>query len=506
MANYNKYQKLKKQYSYDGVHWSDVEPAEYKLGEIIEENSTDCGAIEPQYRWYNADPSVDYICSGYNKFYKQYYQVSYDGGNTWENVQPIETRIGEIAEPNSIDCGYGISWEVVPGEYICKLLEVGVMYGIYSRNNEFDDPIPYIVFIDKDGGRHDVDAYKFIDNELNEVSTLEAGKLYICIIDDEIFNVDSSYKIDDLTSIDYFHYGYKIDVIYPENSIMEVMNMHDKLNKRYNAYIPAVDCSYNNYENLKKNKYLIDKTYDTITVVGYLFPIDNSNVILNQSLWDGFNFDYGPTKEINSTYIYYDSNQTIDEIRTISNTTIINNNNSEHITVNIDKCYGTVKNDSKSSMVVNINDMYIDTFELNQRYQNYLKKFGTSYYSADIKRLVGIYDNLYCNIENLHVDLSELSETWRIEFLDEPSHPNNEVKKYFSNNFVLYDVKNAYFTIKAGVFNKNNAYISKGGVITSYNNLNLFITLGKTTNLYINGVQYYAGDTPKIDDLNISIE
>ena len=120
MANYNKYQKLKKQYSYDGVHWKDVVPAEYKQGEIIEENSTDCGAVEPQYRWHNADPSTDYVCNGYNKFYKQYYQVSYDGGNTWENVQPIETQIGEIAEPNSIDCGYGVSWELVPNEYICK--------------------------------------------------------------------------------------------------------------------------------------------------------------------------------------------------------------------------------------------------------------------------------------------------------------------------------------------------------------------------------------------------
>lgn len=120
MANNNKYQKLKKQYSYDGVHWSDVEPAEYKLGEVIEENSTDCGAIEPQYRWFNADPSTDYVCNGYNKFYKQYYQVSYDGGNTWENVEPEQWKIGEIAEPNSTDCGYGISWEVVPNEYICK--------------------------------------------------------------------------------------------------------------------------------------------------------------------------------------------------------------------------------------------------------------------------------------------------------------------------------------------------------------------------------------------------
>ena len=135
MANYNKYQKLKKQYSYDGVHWSDVEPAEYKLGEVIEENSTDCGAIEPQYRWYNADPSVDYICSGYNKFYKQYYQVSYDGGNTWENVQPIETQIGEIAEPNSFDCDYGVSWEIVDNMYICENLSLSYPYWVFQSDN-----------------------------------------------------------------------------------------------------------------------------------------------------------------------------------------------------------------------------------------------------------------------------------------------------------------------------------------------------------------------------------
>lgn len=503
MANYNKYQRLKKQYSYDGVHWQDVVPAEYMQGEIIEENSPDCGAIPLQYRWFNADPSTDYVCSGYNKFYKQYYQVSEDNGLTWKNVEPEQWQIGEVAELNSIDCGYGISWEIVPGEYICELLEGGVMYGTYSNNNEFDDPIPYIVFIDEDGERHDVDAYKFIDNELNEVSTLETGKFYICIIDDEIFNVDSSYKIDNETSVDYFAYGYSIDVIYPENSIMEVMNMHDKLNKRYNAYISTVNCQ--DYTNLKKNKYLIDTTYDTITVVGDLFPINNSNVILNQSLWGGFRFADGPTKEINSTVIYYDSNQTIDEIRTISNTTIYNNNDSENITINIDKCYGTVKNDSNSSMVININDMYIDTFELNQRYQNYLKNVGTSYYSADIKRLVAINDNLYCNIENLHVDLSELDETWRIEDLEDPSSTNNEVKKYFSHTFYLDGVNNAYFTIKAGVFNRNNAYLSKGGVIASYNNLYLGISLDDTTNLYINSVQYYAGDTLTIDDLEINI-
>lgn len=115
---YDKYQKLKLQYSYNGNYWSDVVPPRYKVGELIEENSPDCGGYNTIYRWY-ALPD-EYVCEGYNKHYKEVYQQSKNDGFTWTNVSPEQTRTGALIEANSIDCGYGISWEVVPNEYICE--------------------------------------------------------------------------------------------------------------------------------------------------------------------------------------------------------------------------------------------------------------------------------------------------------------------------------------------------------------------------------------------------
>lgn len=115
---YDKYQKLKLQYSYNGTYWSDVVPPRYKVGDLIEENSPDCGGHNTIYRWY-ALPD-EYVCEGYNKHYKEVYQQSKNEGFTWTNVSPEQTRTGQLIEANSIDCGYGITWEVVYNNYFCE--------------------------------------------------------------------------------------------------------------------------------------------------------------------------------------------------------------------------------------------------------------------------------------------------------------------------------------------------------------------------------------------------
>lgn len=114
---HNKYQKLKKQYSTDGVNWYDVTPPEYKEGVMLEENSPDCGGTPTIYRWYVKED--EYVCEGYNKYEKLVYQQSTDNGITWEDVVPEQTATGSLIESNSIDCDYGITWEVVDEEYIC---------------------------------------------------------------------------------------------------------------------------------------------------------------------------------------------------------------------------------------------------------------------------------------------------------------------------------------------------------------------------------------------------
>lgn len=93
-----KYFKQKKQYSEDGVHWIDVIPYEYKRGDIAEEKSADCGYIEPQYREISGDP----YCNGVDKVFDLMNQVSYDGGITWITTSTVMTLI----EKNSEDCGY----------------------------------------------------------------------------------------------------------------------------------------------------------------------------------------------------------------------------------------------------------------------------------------------------------------------------------------------------------------------------------------------------------------
>lgn len=115
-VGYDKYEQLKKQESIDGVNWTDVVPLETMQGDLIERNSESCGYIEPQYTW--TKPVI--ICIGYDKYEQSREQVSYDGGNTWEDTgKTSETLI----EANSADCGYEPTveyrWVVVDGQYEC---------------------------------------------------------------------------------------------------------------------------------------------------------------------------------------------------------------------------------------------------------------------------------------------------------------------------------------------------------------------------------------------------
>ena len=55
------------------------------------------------YRWGKA-PTSDYVCSGTTKYYKEYYQYSIDGGVSWQNVIPEQSRTSDdVIEYNSED-------------------------------------------------------------------------------------------------------------------------------------------------------------------------------------------------------------------------------------------------------------------------------------------------------------------------------------------------------------------------------------------------------------------
>lgn len=122
-----KYYKEKKQYSVDsGVTWIDVTPAEYKWGASAETESEDCGYVppEPIYEWRRITPisgddstficdgcevpqyrtlTTATTCVGVDKYTLEEYQVSYDGGVTWETTGTSATT---LIEAYSEDCGY----------------------------------------------------------------------------------------------------------------------------------------------------------------------------------------------------------------------------------------------------------------------------------------------------------------------------------------------------------------------------------------------------------------
>lgn len=109
---HNKYQKLVLQGSNDGVNWVTVTPEQYKKGDLIEEDSVDCGGNgtdTTSYRWTTVEG--EYYCVNNDKYTlikKQYYDTS---TSSWKDVTPLETTYGTLIESNSTDCGYGIQWK-----------------------------------------------------------------------------------------------------------------------------------------------------------------------------------------------------------------------------------------------------------------------------------------------------------------------------------------------------------------------------------------------------------
>lgn len=55
------------------------------------------------YEWRQA-PADDYMCVGEDKYYKEYYELSRDGGDTWTKVEPVQVRQGALIEESSSDC------------------------------------------------------------------------------------------------------------------------------------------------------------------------------------------------------------------------------------------------------------------------------------------------------------------------------------------------------------------------------------------------------------------
>ena len=59
--------------------------------------------LHDMYEWRQA-PASDFMCVGENKYYKEYYELSRDGGDNWTRVSGYEPRQGALIEEGSEDC------------------------------------------------------------------------------------------------------------------------------------------------------------------------------------------------------------------------------------------------------------------------------------------------------------------------------------------------------------------------------------------------------------------
>ena len=132
-TRWTKYRVQKRQ-RYSGGTWSDVVPEETRLTAITTYDTEDeCNGE----RWVNIDINRDYVCddcdyverwvvysedyqcSGDTKMGQKKKQYSIDGGETWEDSNPLEIRY-DVIEYHSADCGYVERWVLNPGGSECS--------------------------------------------------------------------------------------------------------------------------------------------------------------------------------------------------------------------------------------------------------------------------------------------------------------------------------------------------------------------------------------------------
>ena len=99
----------RKQVSFDkGNTWQDVSPLETRAAlPVIEYESIECGWVAPTEIYQWVLVSGAWECSGTTKMSQEKKQVSYNNGRTWQDVIPLETRAAlPVIETESTDCGY----------------------------------------------------------------------------------------------------------------------------------------------------------------------------------------------------------------------------------------------------------------------------------------------------------------------------------------------------------------------------------------------------------------
>lgn len=189
---YRKYQRLVLEGSNDGINWVVQEPRQYKAGEVIEEDSKDCGGYGgvTQNRW--VEILGEYLCINNDKYQKLKKQYLDTATGNWVDVEPLETMEGELIEKNSEQCGYAEQW-VDTDDWGCKEVEeptppeppTPTTYDVYVVNegngtytiNSDTTTQPYVYSYDNSVSIHAIpnDGYSF--SKFMYGSTIDYGRV-----------------------------------------------------------------------------------------------------------------------------------------------------------------------------------------------------------------------------------------------------------------------------------------------------------------------------------------
>ena len=143
ISKYNKYNVWRRYKSYDsGKTWVAMDDYEAFM---TEENAESCGYIPVTYRWVAVDGTM---CNTdtHTLYSRTRQQASYDRGQTWDWTEPAVYNYGDVIEENSPQCGYPIyQWVTVKGATMCGTDEATKynQYGVEKEQVSTDNGISW---------------------------------------------------------------------------------------------------------------------------------------------------------------------------------------------------------------------------------------------------------------------------------------------------------------------------------------------------------------------------
>lgn len=138
-----------------GQNWYESDPSVTSLSSTIRlANDPSCGCEQPTEPMYRYVQTTSVLCVGYDEYWVEKQQVSYDSGLTWADVYPEVTRQGSLKKQNSTTCGWNPSivykWELDNTRWACSGADsyyLNVRYESLDNGSTWNKSIPEVTAI-----------------------------------------------------------------------------------------------------------------------------------------------------------------------------------------------------------------------------------------------------------------------------------------------------------------------------------------------------------------------